>query len=364
MAQRSLKASRKDSLETWFRNVAPQIAGTDVAVAASEIVAVSGDASFRHYFRGFLGEHSYILVDVPPDRESCIAFVSIAQQFLAAGINVPVVHLVDYDRGFMCLSDLGETLLLEKLQQIQKQEDALLEASVLYRLAFTELLKIQSCKTSEDFPLPLFDETLLLQEMELFQHWFCEELLGLELTRLELQLLEQVFQRLIRQALEQTQLCVHRDFHSRNLLYDEGGQLGVIDFQDAVLGPVTYDLVSLLKDCYIHWPHQQVNDWAMQYAMMAQREGIIGNLEEENFLNSFAYMGVQRHLKAIGIFSRLYIRDNKPDYLQDIPRTLDYIHEVAKDKNDLNDFADWLVERVLSRMQELISRLADGEVHS
>lgn len=377
MAQNDLKSDRKDMLNKWFQSIAPYLNENSDPESIAALVSVSGDASFRKYYRGFHAEKSYILVDVPPGKESCVDFVNIARHFLSEGINVPDVYEVDYSHGFMCLSDLGDTLLLEDLQKTRHQEESLQQATVLYHLAFKQLVKIQSIKltfpsekksfaaTSKDFSLPIYDEILLQQEMELFRHWFCEKLLGLELSNAENILLDKIFGFLIQKALNQIQLCVHRDFHSRNLLVDRSEnvdakdklQLGVIDFQDAVIGPFTYDLVSLLKDCYINWPSHQVNAWAIEYAELACKNNIIAELDPQIFLDDFAMMGIQRHLKAIGIFSRLSIRDGKSAYLEDIPRTLGYIREVASEEKEfkaLNEFADWLDARVINKMQEIL----------
>lgn len=351
-------ARRTKALQQWFQGLEFQeLLSTEGK--GSNLVPVSGDASFRRYFRSTIGSQSYILVDAPSNKEDSHPFVSVAREFLQQGVNVPVVHEVDYAAGFMCLSDLGNILLWEKLDQAQQDSTISPSASKLYQLAFDQLLKIQNCKVDSEFSLPLFDETLLHQEMTLFREWFCEGLLGLSLSQQELGLIESSYQFLIEAALAQPQVCVHRDYHSRNLLY-QGEQAGVIDFQDAVLGPFTYDLVSLLKDCYINWPRQQINDWALKYARMALDKNIISELGE-GFLQSFDLMGVQRHLKAIGIFSRLYLRDKRSAYLADIPRTLNYIRVVAMEYTELNEFSQWLEAAVVPHVEEVIQSSVVGE---
>lgn len=345
---------RSKALQRWFDKLVQVEGGEQSNAERSLLTPVSGDASFRRYFRGSINGQSYILVDAPPDKEDSHPFVTIAKKFIDLGINVPRVYKVDYTAGFMWLEDFGDTLLWEKLDQARDSSPASVSASDLYHQAFLQLLKIQSCKVDEKFQLPAFDTALLHREMTLFKQWFCEDLLGLNLSAAETELIETSFQCLIDSALAQPQICVHRDYHSRNLLYQEGLPLGVIDFQDAVLGPFSYDLVSLLKDCYIAWPREQVNAWALEYAQMALENNILEELNEAEFLSAFDLMGVQRHLKAIGIFSRLYLRDKRASYLTDIPRTLEYIRNVVKEHADLKDFSQWLENSVVPHVEEAI----------
>jgi aminoglycoside/choline kinase family phosphotransferase len=347
---------RQTELQTWFTGLLSDLGET---ATQPRIVPLSGDASFRRYFTVRPGDTTYVLVDAPPDKEDCHAFVQIAEKFEAAGVNVPHVHGVDYAKGFMCLSFLGDTLLNTRLQELKKQEH-FAEVHDIYNHAFDILTRIQSIREGSDILLPPYDGGLLMRELELFREWFCGGIMELSLSKAEEGLLDHYFGVLIDAAQAQPQVCVHRDYHSRNLMFREDGNLGVLDFQDAVIGPFTYDLVSLIKDCYISWPQSMIRDWALQYANKAQTAGIIDDFEEAQFLRSFDLMGVQRHLKATGIFSRLYLRDGKPGYLADIPRTLAYVKEVLGDYPDMYDLARWFEQHIYpllwTRLKNIMNR--------
>ena len=334
---------RKTALEQWFISLLPELSENSDSKITKTLRPISGDASFRRYFLGHIDGKPYVLVDAPPETEDNQAFVAIARAFQEAGLNVPEVYAVDYEQGFMCISWLGKTLLLERLKKL---EDSPFEAGYIYQQALDDLLIIQKVPTRDGLLLPRFDRTLYSYEFELFTEWFCSGLMRVDLNASDLSLLDYFFQTLIESAMSQPQVCVHRDYHSRNLVYNQQNKLGILDFQDAVIGPVTYDLVSLLKDCYIAWPRREVTRWALNFASKAQDAGIISNLDEQQFLRDFDLMGVQRHLKAIGIFSRLYLRDSKPGYLADIPRCLVYIKEVVSDDPDMFELAHWLEKRI------------------
>lgn len=347
---------REKALAGWFHNLLPEL-GEKPGKPALEML--SGDASFRRYFTARPGATTYVLVDAPPEREDCHAFVQIAERFLAAGVNVPRVYKVDYQLGFMCLSHLGDTLLNSRLQALKKAE-RLTEVNRIYHLAFDSLLKIQSIRPGSDILLPPFDGGLLMREMDLFRDWFCGGIMELNLSRVDEGLLDHYFGRLIDTALAQPQVCVHRDYHSRNLMYADDGNFGVLDFQDAVIGPFTYDLVSLTKDCYISWPKAMIREWALTYANLAQTAGIIDRFDEQEFLFSFDMMGVQRHLKATGIFSRLYLRDGKPGYLGDIPRTLAYVKEVLGDYPEMYALGRWFESQVYPMLWSRLKNILSG----
>ncbi len=338
---------RAQSLQLWFHGLLSELSPSADS-NDFKFSLVQGDASFRRYFRAKSQNESYILVDAPPENEDSQAFVDVAEIFSNKGVQVPFIHKVDRDQGFLCLSDFGDTLLWSKLKQAQALNSSHTNATSLYHEAFNELLLIQQVSAGK---LPLFSKDLLQQEMELFRHWFCEGILNLTLSDKDNTILKQAFDYLIQSAQSQMRVCVHRDYHSRNLLYldkasTEDSSIGVIDFQDAVKGPFTYDLVSLLKDCYIAWPLSQVQAWALEYRELAMQQKII-DIEESDFLKSFDLMGAQRHLKAIGIFSRLYLRDQKITYLTDIPRTLSYLYQVSADYAELKDFNAWLEQNVI-----------------
>jgi aminoglycoside/choline kinase family phosphotransferase len=283
----------------------------------------SEDASFRSYFRVKTETESWILMDAPPQKEPCDRFIAVATKLRNAGLSAPEIIHQDLSKGFLLLTDFGSTDYLPIL-------DANSEGP-LYADALAALLKMQTSIECDD--LPGYDEALLLQEMDLFRDWFLKELLGIELDAAQQAVWQSIKQVLVQNALEQPQVFVHRDYHSRNLMKIENRNPGILDFQDAVKGPVTYDLVSLLRDCYIAWPAVRVDQLALDYHDFARVNELV-DVESAKFLRWFNLMGIQRHLKAIGIFSRLKIRDGKSGYLKDIPRTLEYIEQVsAKEMN-------------------------------
>lgn len=290
-------------------------------MADFDIKPASSDASFRRYFRVFHHGASVIVMDAPPDKEDSRPFISVAQLFFAAGLNVPEIFQVDLDRGFLLITDLGEKLYLDELKANNVER--------LYGDALESLRVLQSECPCEVGELPLYDKALLMREMELFREWYLTKYLGMAITPDQHTILDNTFEFLCRSALSQPRVCVHRDYHSRNLVVTERKNPGILDFQDAVIGPVTYDLVSLLRDCYIAWPRAQVEEWVRDYMRRAVSSGILRVVNEQQFLAWFDLMGIQRHLKAIGIFARLNIRDGKPGYLQDIPRTLGYVLEIS-----------------------------------
>ena len=282
----------------------------------------SADASFRRYFRVQQGGASYIVMDAPPEKEDCGPFIHVTELFLAVGLHVPEILAKDLDQGLLLLSDLGSRLYL----------DALDETSVdrLYGDALGALATLQSC-CPLDSGLPSYSRDLLMFEMSLFRDWLIGTHLGLELDARQQDALQRSFEALTCSALEQPSVCVHRDYHSRNLMVSARHNPGILDYQDAVIGPLTYDLVSLLRDCYIAWPRERVEAWVTGYFELAQQTGSLrpGQADERTFLRWFDWMGVQRHLKAAGIFARLNHRDGKSGYLKDIPRTLGYVTEVC-----------------------------------
>ena len=305
----------------------------------------SSDASFRRYFRVLHSGESLVVMDAPPSREDTRPFVQVSGMFAGLGLNVPQVIDEDPEQGFLLLSDLGSRPYLDALN------DETVER--LYGDALGALATIQAC-TPGDAPLPVYDQTLLLNEMELCREWLIGKHLGLTLTGQQSSMLDAAFDLLADSALQQPQVCVHRDYHSRNLMLTESNNPGILDFQDAVIGPVTYDLVSLLRDCYIDWPRERVEDWALGYQTLALQSGVLqeGYDDPQQFLRWFDLMGMQRHLKAAGIFARLNHRDGKPGYLGDIPRTLGYVVEVASRHDDLAAFGEFIDVAVLARLSD------------
>lgn len=341
---------RAANLEQWFLSLLPRL---DAGNAQASLRPVSGDASFRRYFRGVTDQRTWILVDAPPERENSTPFVAVAGLLSAGGVAAPAIVAADLEQGFMCLEDFGDTVLWTPLEAARRDSSKQPDATTLYRLAFDELLLIQRCAAES---LPPYDDALLLREMRLFTEWFCGGLMQYTLDEREHAMLEAVYAFLSREARAQPQAFVHRDYHSRNLMYRPGERLGVIDFQDAVRGPVTYDLVSLLKDCYIEWPRAQVNAWVLDYSEQAKRAGIMRNIDAAAFLRAFDLMGAQRHLKVLGIFSRLWLRDGKRGYLPDIPLTMHYLVTVLPEHPELAAFAQWLDARIRPQLDAALAR--------
>jgi len=301
---------RLEQLENWLKQE---------GIRYQNIAPASADASFRRYFRITNGEASFIVMDAPPEKEDCKPFIHIANMLFAFGLNVPQVLKQELEQGFLLLSDLGTTVFLSELNNDSVDE--------LYDSAMKSLLLMQQ-KTAVD--LPLYDETLLRNELRLFPEWYLNIQMKITLSEQQKQVLDNTFELLIENALAQPQVCVHRDYHSRNLMINtkQPDKPGIIDFQDAVIGAVTYDLVSLLKDCYINWPREKIESWVKDFHGQALSLGIIKAVSFDTFLRWFDLMGLQRHLKVAGIFSRLKHRDGKTGYLKDIPRTMDYVFDV------------------------------------
>ncbi|MBK5964622.1 aminoglycoside phosphotransferase [Thiocystis minor] len=322
-------SDRNERLRNWL---ATQLDGESF-----ELAPASSDASFRRYWRVSHAGGTLIAMDAPPAFEDCGRFADLSGRFRAIGINTPEIHAEDRDQGFLLIADLGDRVYLNQLDANN--------ADRLYGDALGALAVIQACGPLDG--LPLYDAPFLHRELDLFHEWFVRKQLGLSLGAEELSTLARANALLVASALEQPRVCVHRDFHSRNLMLSDTANPGVLDFQDAVIGPVTYDPVSLLRDCYIAWPAERVADWALGYCQLAIQSGILRQSDAERFPRWFDLMGIQRHLKACGIFARLNLRDGKPHYLGDIPRTLEYVIEVTGKYGELDEFCRFLSERVL-----------------
>lgn len=332
---------RYSQLQDWLEQTLPQFDGFDQS--DWQLTPVSGDASFRRYFRALSGANTWIAVDAPPEKEDSQPFITIAGDLMRAGVSVPQVHRFDLNQGFMLLEDFGDDLYLEKLN------DGTVES--LYNDAMSTLAVMQECTPANGCAFPLYDQPLLKREVELFRDWFLQQLLGIELDQDEHEMVEFLFNYLIDAALEQPTAFVHRDYHSRNLMVRHEAPPGVIDFQDAVEGPVTYDLVSLLRDCYVNWPDELVYKWVEQYRLGLIERGQMMP-DAVYFKRWFDLMGAQRHLKAIGIFARLNIRDGKSGYLADIPRTMNYLIAVTAKTEELKHISGWMVHKVVPLMQQ------------
>jgi aminoglycoside/choline kinase family phosphotransferase len=302
------------------------------------LTPVAGDASFRRYFRLQQGEQSYIVMDAPPALEDSQPFVALAALFAAHKVRVPSVLQQDLTQGFLLLSDFGDAVLLSLLKQGGAEQ--------LYPAALDTLLQIQSVPPGQAYPFAHCDAAHLLAELHAFQEWYLEKYLQLDLLPHEQALLSEVFERLVKVATEQPQVCVHRDYHSRNLMWLPQQQVGVLDFQDAMWGPVTYDVVSLLRDCYIAWPDEQVQHWLAYYLQQAQAQQHLLTVSPSQLRYWFDLMGVQRHLKAIYRFSLKHVQEQRSEYLADIPQALRYVRAVSQAHPELAAFAEFLQQRV------------------
>ncbi len=325
---------RLAALIDWLRN--------GLGHSVENIEPASQDASFRRYFRTWIGNRSYIVMDAPPPRENVRPFLAVAELLRNAGVQTPEVFEADPDRGFVLLGDFGNRCYLDCLDAES--------AEPLYADALAALARLQAGVEPAASGLPAYDERLLRAELDIFREWFLGKLLKLELHGAEAAMLDETWGALADSALEQPRVCVHRDYHSRNLMVTEHANPGVLDFQDAVVGPIAYDLVSLLRDCYVAWPAARVDSWMDGHRSALRDAGLLDAAGAERFRRWFDLMGMQRHLKAAGIFARLLLRDGKSGYLKDIPRTLNYVMEAGEAYPEFAGFLDFLATRVLPQL--------------
>ena len=323
-----MEDSRQKQLQNWVRQTLqnPEL----------ELRPVTGDASFRRYFRVYGVDQTWIAMDAPPENEPLQPFLAANAHLRKAGVHAPEVQAENEADGLLLLEDLGDEQYLSHLNTET--------ADSLYADAIDALLRIQALPRG---PLPLYDAKQLRLELDRFTDWYLGRHLDWKLSEEDQATVGTAWQFLIDRALEQPCVVVHRDYHSRNLMVVEPNP-GILDHQDAMWGPVTYDLVSLLRDCYIVWPDTQVRGWAEQYRQRACQQGILDeSVDSERFMEWFDWMGVQRHLKAVGIFARLCHRDGKASFLLDVPRVLRYVQDVCANHPPLQPLA------------ELVARLPD-----
>lgn len=309
---------RLQLLENWISRQFPEKCFT--------LAPASADASFRRYFRVTFEGGTLIAMDAPPQHEDCGPFLHVAQLFSAAGLHVPEILAQDQAQGFLLLSDLGSLTYLQAMDDLDSTDR-------LYRDAISALLKMQMA--SVPGILPEYDEALLLREMHLFPEWYVSTHLNATLDASQKAELDQVFAQIVQRCVAQPNVFVHRDYHSRNLMVATPNP-GVLDFQDAVYGPITYDLVSLFKDAYIRWEEERILDWLIRYWEKARAMGLPVAADFAVFYQDFEWMGVQRHLKVLGIFARLWHRDGKEGYLRDIPLVLEYLRKACDRYRELN----------------------------
>lgn len=309
---------RTQQIEDWL---ARQFPTRTIALAPA-----SADASFRRYFRAHCDDGSTcIVMDAPPTHEDIRPWLQVQQLFLAAGVHVPEVLAQDLERGFLLIADLGATTYLSALQAGRA-------ADSLYPAAIDALIAIQ--RASHPGALPAYDRTLLKRELDLFPDWYIGKHAALDLGDADRQSLAAVFEKIVAVNLAEPAVYVHRDFHSRNLMV-AGEKPGVIDFQDAVYGPITYDLVSLFKDAYVDWQEDESLDWLVRYWEKARKAGLPVRADFGEFFRDYEWMGVQRHIKVLGIFARLHHRDGKDGYLKDMPLVAKYLRKACARYNEL-----------------------------
>jgi len=315
---------RTQQLQQWLAQVVDQ---------PFTLTTASADASFRRYFRVHLPTGTLVAMDAPPPQEDCRPFVRVAEQLLAAGLNVPKIVAQDMTKGFLLLSDLGNDTYLSQL----KRENA----KALYSDACQALIKMQLA--TQPNALPPYDSALLMRELQLFPEWYIAKHLGKTLTAEQQAVMDKTFALLLDNILHQPQVNVHRDYHSRNLMVTSENNPGILDFQDAVIGAITYDLVSLFKDAYIRWDEEDLMDWVVRYWQSAKKVGLPVNEDFGEFYKDFEWMGVQRHIKVLGIFARLYHRDGKDGYLKDMPLVMQYLQAACERYVELRPFLKLLL---------------------
>jgi N-acetylmuramate 1-kinase len=301
----------------------------------------SADASFRRYFRIWRADGATrVVMDAPPGKEDTAPYLAVTKLLAACGVHVPEVEAADTHRGLLLLEDLGREHMLAALQRGA-------DANQLYDEALRTLERIQLHGAAGAATLPAYDRAALMREMQLLPEWFCLRHLQLSASAEDTAVLAQAFDLLVREALAQPVVLVHRDYHSRNLMITAAHSPGVIDFQDALAGPLGYDLVSLLKDCYISWPRERVEAWVLGYRQRLRAAGAPAAQSDAQFLRWFDMIGLQRHIKVLGVFARLNYRDGKSGYLADLPQTLAYVLDTAARYEELREFSAWARSRLL-----------------
>lgn len=329
---------RKQSLEQWLRSGCGLLSVT--------LQAMPGDASFRSYYRAAAGNDSFVVMDAPPPRENCRPYVAIARALRDTGLLAPEIIAADVERGFLLLTDFGDHTYLRSLQPGN--------ADMLYRRALNTLAVMQDCRIVKSHTLPVFTRDFMRQEWAWHQEWFLGKLLGLPAASIPAGV-HHCYEQIIESAASQPQVFMHRDYHSANLMV-VGNNVGILDFQDAFRGPVTYDLVSLLRDCYIDWPQEQVTAWVSYYRELLLSQGVLPEKNLTEFIRWFDWMGLQRHLKALLTFARKHVRDQQPRYLDYVPRTLNYVLEVSGRYPEMTALHQYLQETAVPAWRKLCAQ--------
>lgn len=300
-------------------------------------VPLAGDASFRLYYRIHHANQTLIAMDASAERERCLQFIAIANALRAKGLNTPEVFTSDLNAGYLLLTDFGDGLYVNELTHQNADE--------LYSRALDSLATLSTCQRIDNYQVPIFTARFMRDELSLFQEWFIEKYLQITLTNEQLKSLAHCYDLIVDHCAQQPQVFMHRDYHSANLMVLPRDQVGILDFQDAFIGPVTYDLVSLLRDCYIDWPNELVEKWVRYY------QQLIGSfVDPEEFISWFDWMSMQRHLKALLTFSRKYCRDKNANYLRFIPRTVNYVVTVSARYPELNALQEFFSEQVVEKI--------------
>lgn len=315
--------NRENALKNWLDSLIKE---------NYQLESLTGDASFRRYYRLSYQNQCRIAMDAPPEKETLEPFIDIAARIRNQGLTAPMIYAKDSELGFALLDDFGDKLFFQGLKE-GKQD-------TLYKSAIDALVLMQGCNTSG---LSAFDDNFIEQELNLFRQWFLKDYLNLNLSAEEEEIIQDSFDWLKMTLAKQPKVFIHRDYHSRNLMLLANDSLGIIDFQDAMIGPFTYDLVSLLKDCYIQWPRQQILEWLSYFYEKSKEAKIYSKAE---FIKAFDYCGLQRHFKVLGIFCRLYLRDNKPNYLNDLPLVLNYVLASLEGEKELAPLYQFMQTRV------------------
>jgi len=327
----------------------------DLGMKPERVEPASADASFRRYFRAFNNGATYIVMDAPPGKEDVRPYLKVTRLLETLGAHVPHVHQADTDRGLLLLEDLGGTHYLSRFNAGEDPER-------LYGDALRVLADVQVRGRTAAAELPPYDREPLAREVALMPEWFLGRHLSVGLSDVESRMIARTFEFLVVEALAQPTVFVHRDFHSRNLMVVADRNPGIIDFQDALRGPVGYDLVSLLKDCYISWPRERVVRWVSGYRALLRSKGDAGawlsGADDTEFLRWFDLIGVQRHVKVLGVFARLWYRDGKAGYLRDLPLTLEYVRDTCTRYPELGEFGRFLEERVVGELPRANERVA------
>jgi len=357
------------------------------SVDAIKLFPITGDAGFRCYYRFNLEEQTFIAVDAPPDKSNNAAFVAVQKILNKKGLHVPKIIALNLEKGFFCLSDLGDKLFLETIAEaetnveqeaIKKAKDSAFKSDnepvntnkeslcSLYQKAIDLLPIIASSliENENEDKLPDFDQPFIKTELSIFNEWLLQKHLNIHLSENEVIGLEQCFNFLVVNALEQPQVFMHRDYHSRNLMMLAEGGLGIIDFQDAVKGPITYDVVSLLRDCYQEIPDEKITQLFTYFTQLMSSHYQFDHITKQQWRKWFDLTGLQRHIKIAGIFSRLYYRDNKDGYMKDIPLALKYILEISQQYPELSPLHQLVKSRVIPALALKENKVNNNKLHS